>query len=202
MMFDGTATQQRLVAKGFHLTVDGVLGPLSFAALVQRAHGPSGNVPLAQALGTALAAHLDSGEINTPMRVRHFLAQAACETWGFTRMKEVSDGSAYEGRASLGNTQPGDGLRFIGRGLLDTTGRWNYQHLHDLTGLDCIAHPEVLEMPDPAVQAAVSFWNSAGCNAAADANDIETVTRKINGGLNGLSDREIYFMRLAVIASA
>lgn len=197
---DATATQNALVAKGFTLNVDGKAGPKTFAALLCRAAGP-GKTPttLMIAVATSLAGQLEPGGINTPLRIRHFLAQAACETWAFKTLREDSDGHAYEGSRVLGNTQPGDGLRFIGRGLLDTTGRWNYQQLHALTGLDCVDHPELLEVPDKAVLAAVSYWNSKHVNAWADKNDIRGVTFAVNGGYNGLSDRQIYFDRLGVI---
>jgi len=151
-----------------------------------------------------LSATLPTAEIDTPLRVRHFLAQAACETAAFSRLKESDGGNPhyfdrYEGNVNLGNTQEGDGARFCGRGLLDTTGRWNYTHLAKLTGLDCVNHPELLERPATAVVAAVKYWASRNCNAAADTNDIETVTREIDGGLNGLPDRQIFFKRLGVI---
>jgi putative chitinase len=201
-MFDGTATQRNLAGRGFAVTVDGALGAKSFAALLARAHSPVASPPstLMLALGVALASRLDPAGINTPLRVRHFLAQAACETWGFTLMAEKASGMVYEGRRDLGNIYPGDGARFKGRGLLDTTGRWNYQHLRDVTGLDCMKRPEVLEQPDAAVLAAVAYWRNAGANKPADANDILQVTKVVNGGTNGLADRKIYFDRLGVIA--
>lgn len=199
-MFDAHATQRNLVAKGYSLTVDGVAGPKTFAALLLRAsQRAAANVPLAPALGAELATQLDAAGINTQLRVRHFLAQAACETWGFTRMVELASGQAYEGRRDLGNTQPGDGALYKGRGLLDTTGRYNYETLERLTGIDCVNHPELLEQPHQAVQAAISYWMFKSVNVAADANDIHRVTFLVNGGYNGIADRQIYFDRLGVI---
>jgi putative chitinase len=201
-MFDASATQANLnhVANA-GLTVDGIAGPATFAALLARA-GLNGSIPLGHDLGVALVAHLDAYDINTSLRVRHFLAQAACETFAFTVLKERGDAAyfqRYEGRRDLGNTQPGDGARFCGRGLLDTTGRYNYALLAGLTGLDCINHPELLEVPDNAVLAACIYWQHRNVNALADANDINGVTRAVNGGLNGLADRMTFFDRLGVL---
>ena len=205
-MFDGRSTQRNLVTAGFDVKVDGVLGALSFAALLVCASArPPWKVPSAPAIGAALATGLETAQINSPLRLRHFLAQAACETFGFTRLVESDGGdpnyfARYEGMKALGNTEPGDGARFKGRGLLDTTGRWNYGELARETGLDCVNHPELLELPADAVEAATLFWQKRGCNAAADANDIRRVTFLVNGGYNGLQDRQTYFGRLGVIA--
>jgi len=201
-MFDASTTQTNLnrVANA-GLKVDGIAGPATFAALLARA-GLRVVAPLDHDLGASLAAKLDSYGINTPIRVRHFLAQTACETWAFTVLKERGDAAyfqRYEGRRDLGNTQPGDGALYCGRGLLDTTGRYNYSLLADLTKLDCVNHPELLEEPDYAVLAACVFWQHRDVNALADANDIQGVTRAINGGLNGLADRMTYFERLGVL---
>lgn len=198
-MFDAHVTQSALVAKGYPLAVDGHAGPLTFAALLCRAELVMHATPLVTALGAELAVQLDAAGINTPLRVRHFLAQAACETAGFTRMREIASGAAYEGRVDLGNTHPGDGVKYPGRGLLDTTGRYNYTVLAGITGLDCVNHPELLEQPHNAVLAAVMYWNRHGVNTYADANDIRGVTHAVNGGYNGLDDRVTYFNRLGVI---
>lgn len=200
-MFDASATQRNLNAHGAKLTVDGKLGPLTIAALLRRASQRAGIVA---GVAESLATRLPGSDISTPLRLRHFLAQCACETAGFTRLIESDGGDPhyfdrYEGRKVLGNTCPGDGAKFRGRGLLDTTGHWNYAHLAQLTGIDCIAHPELLAEPDFAVQAAIEFWDFEGCNVAADLDEIEQVTRMINGGLNGLADRKIYFERLGVL---
>lgn len=201
-MFDAAVTQANLnrVANA-GLTVDGMAGPATFGALLARA-GLRASVPLDHDLGVALVAHLDAYDINTPLRLRHFLAQAACETWAFTVLKERGDANyfhRYEGRRDLGNIQPGDGARYCGRGLLDTTGRANYHALATLTGIDCENHPELLEDPDNAVRSACVYWHSRGVNALADLNDIRGVTQAVNGGLNGLVDRTTFFERLGVI---
>lgn len=202
-MFNARNTQLALKTKGYYSgAVDGDLGPKTLAALMAIAglHRPE-MVPLAAPLGEYLDTGLDKAEINTPIRLAHFLAQTACETAAFTRLKENDGGDPhyfdrYEGNKTLGNTQPGDGSRFCGRGLLDTTGRWNYQHLHDISGIDCVNHPEILQQPMYASQSALAYWSSRSINKAADANDIDRVTMLVNGGLNGLSDRKIFLGRL------
>ena len=204
-MFDATTTQKNLNSiAGAGLVVDGHAGPKTFAALLHRAAQRSLNVATVAALSESLAERLDAQAINTPLRVRHLLAQAACETAGFTRLVESDGGDPhyfdrYEGVRMLGNTQPGDGARFKGRGLLDTTGRYNYGVLGRETGKDLVNHPELLEDPDKAVESACLFWARKGVNAAADAADIRRVTLLVNGGYNGLADRMTFYERLGVI---
>lgn len=128
----------------------------------------------------------------TPLQHAHFLAQVAHESGAGRYMEEIASGAAYEGRADLGNTQPGDGVRFKGRGLIQLTGRTNYARYSSSLYQDyrCMRNPEMLaELPDAAL-AAGWFWKSKGLNAPAELDNIEAVTRKINGGTNGLEDRK------------
>lgn len=203
-MIDLKATQAALVKLGYPLTVDGALGPKTMAALIKTtSRRPV--LPLVPALAASLVARMADADITPGLRLRHFLAQMACETAGFTRLKESTGGdptyfNRYEGRRDLGNTRPGDGARYCGRGGLDTTGRANYMELATLSGLDCLAHPELLEVPDNAILSALAYWKAHNVNAAADANDIAQVTRRINGGYNGMEDRKIYFGRLGMLS--
>ena len=206
-MFNATNTQRNLISAGYEIAADGVLGPQTFACLLARTglHRLD-QLPLSGPLGAALYTWTPTADIITPLRLQHFLAQTACETAAFTRLKESDGGNPhyfdrYEGDKELGNTHPGDGAKYCGRGLLDDTGRWNYQHIHDLTGIDCVNHPEFLEVPNLAVRAACIFWKSRNINAAADDNDLPRVTKLVNGGLNGLSDRQTFFTRLKVITA-
>lgn len=130
--------------------------------------------------------------IVTALQKAHFLAQVAHESDGFRTATEYASGRAYEGRKDLGNTQPGDGMRFKGRGLIQLTGRANYAaYSRDIHGDDrCVRNPAmVAELPD-AVNAAGWFWQKHGLNRLADRDDVEAVTRRINGGTNGLADRK------------
>ena len=135
--------------------------------------------------------------ITTPLRMAHFLAQAAHETMGFTHYTELADGTAYEFNKVLGNTQPGDGPRFRGRGLLQLTGRSNY-HCYAISRFcngDLMSHPEWLANFPGAVKSAMWYWWSRYLNTVADNDDILVITRRINGGTNGLQQRRAYLAK-------
>lgn len=202
---DLTAAQNYMNSRGASLTADGILGPKTMVALMASTRGnPGYSDEWLLSIAAPLVANLALGGISTLLRLRHFLAQSACETFAFRRLTESDGGDPqyfdkYENSKVLGNDQPGDGARFCGRGLLDTTGRWNYTLLAKVSGLDCINNPELLAQPEEACVAGLSYWAYRKCNAAADANDIQTLTRLINGGLDGLADRQTYFVRLAAL---
>ena len=133
--------------------------------------------------------------INTPGRKAAFVAQLAHESGSLRYVREIASGEAYEGRKDLGNTQPGDGKRFRGRGLIQITGRANYKECSlALFGDDrLLKNPELLESPVHACRSACWFWHSRGLNALADTGQFRTITRRINGGYNGLADRIAYY---------
>lgn len=134
----------------------------------------------------------------TMERQQAFIAQVAHESGGFYYVEEIASGEAYEGRKDLGNIEPGDGVRFKGRGLVQVTGRSNYAACSTaLFGYPSklLTDPELLEEPTNAARSAAWFWNSRGCNELADKGDFVGITRKINGGTNGLQDRMTYFKR-------
>ena len=131
--------------------------------------------------------------ITTPARQAMFLAQVGHESgalqwteefWGPTAAQ-----SRYQGRVDLGNTQPGDGYNFRGRGLIQLTGRTNYAAASTALGVDFIGHPDLLASPYYAALSAGWFWAAHGLNELADADEFTNITRRINGGLNGQSDR-------------
>lgn len=132
-------------------------------------------------------------EINTPLRLAAFIAQIAHESGDFKYTREIWGPTkaqiGYEGRLDLGNTVPGDGKRYLGRGLIQITGRNNYVKLSKKLGVDFVNNPELLEQPEYAVLSACSFWQDKSLNTLADAADFKTITRRINGGLNGYDDR-------------
>lgn len=136
---------------------------------------------------------MEQREINTPLRRVHFLAQIGHESGELRFREEIASGAAYENRADLGNTQPGDGRRFKGRGLIQLTGRANYSAYGRAIGREAeiLANPDLIES-DPllCVDVAGWFWNRHKLNSYADADDLATITRRINGGLNGLEDRD------------
>lgn len=130
--------------------------------------------------------------IDTALRVSHFLGQVAHESREGLYMEEIASGAAYEGRKDLGNTQPGDGRRFKGRGLIQLTGRHNYrEYSRAVYGDDRAVHsPEMVSSLPDAALAAGWFWDIKGLNVVADTDNVRSVTRIVNGGYNGLADRE------------
>ena len=135
----------------------------------------------------------------------HFLAQAAHESDGFKTLHEywgpTPAQKRYEGRKDLGNVKRGDGKRYMGRGIFQLTGRANYRRVGTELGLPLETTPELAASPRNAVLIAAQYWADHDLNASADADDIVTVTRRINGGLNGLEDRRRYLKR-ALLALA
>jgi putative chitinase len=148
-----------------------------------------------QAIGAMLAETLAKFEVDNDLRRAHFLAQICHESDGFCTTEEYASGQAYEGRTDLGNTQPGDGPRYKGRGLIQLTGRANYQRYGDLLQIDLVGHPELAGDPATALVIACLFWKIRDLNPLADKDDIETITRRINGGLNGLASRRAFLAR-------
>lgn len=139
-----------------------------------------------------LNAAMQEFEINNVARETMFLAQLAHESGGFRYVRELASGEAYEGRMDLGNTEPGDGVRFKGRGLIQITGRANYRECGEALDLDLLAHPELLETPENACRSAAWFWDSRELNQRADLGDFKGITKRINGALNGWQDRLSY----------
>ena len=142
-------------------------------------------------------------EINSPQRQAAFIAQIAHESGELKWVKEIWGPTAaqktYEppGKKAddLGNTLPGDGFRFRGRGLIQITGRANYRFCGEALGVDLENNPDQLAEPALACRSAAWFWKSHGLNELADAGDFEHITRRINGGLNGQADRVALYGR-------
>lgn len=135
-------------------------------------------------------------EIDTLARQASFLAQIAHESGSLKYVAEIADGSAYEGRADLGNTHAGDGKKFKGRGLMQITGRRNYEECGFALGKNLIADPTYLETPMGASRSAAWFWKSRGLNELSDQGSFGTITKKINGGYNGLDDRIRHYVKI------
>lgn len=139
---------------------------------------------------------LNTFNITTLSRKRHFLSQTAHESGGGRWKEELASGSAYEGRKDLGNTQPGDGPRFKGAGYIQLTGRANYQAFSNY-----IKDPKVMQgcsyvAANYPFSSAGFWWSSNGMNVLCDSNPtVEQVTLRVNGGYNGLDDRKMYYNR-------
>ena len=135
-------------------------------------------------------------QINTSVRIRHFISQISHESGGGKWMKELASGDDYEGRKDLGNTQPGDGRKYKGAGFIQLTGRANYasfsKYMNDpkvMDGVDYVA------LNYPATSAGY-WWYNNRMNALCDRNPlIEEVTKRVNGGLRGIEDRKVYYSR-------
>ncbi|KPX52986.1 glycoside hydrolase family 19 protein [Pseudomonas amygdali] len=159
----------------------------------------------APVLNTAMSKY----QIVTPLRIAAFIAQVGHESGQLRYVRELG-GSAYLSKYDtgklaerLGNTPEadGDGQLYRGRGLIQVTGRANYEACGEALGLDLINHPELLEQPDHAAMSAAWFWDRANLNALADKGDFLTITKRINGGTNGLADRQALYVRaLEVLA--
>ena len=140
-------------------------------------------------------------EIDTPLRASAFLAQIAHESAELRFMEEIWGPTAQQKKyeppsdvaTRLGNTQPGDGFRYRGRGPIQITGRSNYQTFGGQLGVDLVGNPDLAATPQIAFSTAGLFWKMNGLNELADVEDFIAITRRINGGLNGLADRRKYY---------
>jgi len=146
-------------------------------------------------------ASLPAADISTPLRGAMYLAQLAHESAEFRCLQVLVSGAAYDPllnpklAAEVGNTKPGDGRRYKGRGAIPLTGRANYAKAGPALELDLLEHPELAAEPANAFRVSAWFWRTYGLNAYADAGDVEGATRRINGGLNGLVHRLEYYRR-------
>ena len=131
-------------------------------------------------------------DINTPQRKAAFIATLAVESDRFQTFEEYASGADYEGRSDLGNTQPGDGVKYKGRGAIQITGRDNYTQMGRDLGVDFVNNPELASTPAYAFETAAWFWTSHDVNVAAD-QGIEAATLIVNGGDHGLAERTAYY---------
>lgn len=177
------------------VAADGIMGRNTLRAMFARL---GANVDRAGEL--ALAANVRFPEYGLyeldGSRLSHFLAQVCHESGGFKWMEEIASGQAYEGREGLGNTIPGDGKLFKGRGPIQLTGRANYRSFGEAIGIDLMNHPEIAAVPSVGLWIACEYWKRHKLNGLADKDDIEAITRKINGGLKGLADRKAWLAKI------
>ena len=184
-----TPEQSKRLQSRLGVTSDGVIGRGTLAALFAKmGAGPERSAELGLAANVFFRTY---GILDTPLRLAHFMGQCAHESAGFVYMEEIASGAAYEDRKDLGNTQPGDGKRYKGRGPIQLTGRANYRTYGRDLGIDLEAHPEVISIaPSLGLMTSCKFWASKGLNALADADNLDRITRLINGGTNGIDDRK------------
>jgi predicted chitinase len=159
-----------------------------------------------------LSAAVNEFGIDQPARTAAFLAQLAHESAQFRFMEEIWGPTAAQRRyeppgklaGDLGNTDAGDGRRFKGRGPIQITGRANYRRFGDLLGLDLVSGPEQAALPDVAFRIAGLYWSKKGLNELADrvtAEAFREITRRINGGFNGLAERERFYETAKAVLS-
>lgn len=173
---------------------DNIPGPLTYTALFRKC-----GATIDRAQEMAICANRwfpDYGIMDSTLRLAHFLAQLIHESGSFRYMEELASGAAYEGRASLGNTQPGDGKRYKGRGPIQITGRANYRRYGAKIGIDIERHPEVAALPSIGLHLALEYWKANGLNTLADADNVTAITRLINGGTNGMADRKAHLAKV------
>lgn len=135
-------------------------------------------------------------EVNIKDRMAMCLAQLAHESDGFHTTEEYASGASYEGREDLGNVEPGDGRKYKGRGLIQLTGRNNYKVFGELLGIDIENDPELVEEFPLALEVSLMFWKKTGCNKLADEGDFTLITKRINGGYNGMESRLLYLKKV------
>lgn len=155
--------------------------------------------PRADTYAPLLTAAAEKFRIDTPTRMAAWLAQLAHESGQLVYTRELASGDAYEGRKDLGNDQPGDGHRFRGRGLIQITGRHNYQLASAACDTDYVNHPEWMERPADACMVSGWYWEKHGLSMLADVGDFDRITRIINGGTNGAADRRMFWQRAKTV---
>lgn len=163
--------------------------------LAQMAHESKGFTATRESLNYSVEALLS-------LFGRHRISEASAMKYGRTASQKADQEAIANflyggdfGRKNLGNTEPGDGWRFIGRGYKQLTGRSNYQRCGDALGIDLIAHPGMLETPAVAALSAAWFWKVNGLNALADKDDIVAITKRVNGGQIGLAERKAWLAK-------
>jgi putative chitinase len=169
------------IGKGMTLTV------------TQIAKSTGGPISRASVFASWLNKAMQAYDITTPARQAAFLAQIGHESGGLRYTREIWGPTPaqqrYEWRKDLGNTQRGDGKLFMGRGLIQITGRANYESVGKALGRSFVDRPELLETAEWASLSAAWFFDMKGLNELADEGEFERITRRINGGINGLDDR-------------
>lgn len=193
---------------------------------------PSLSDDMAESLVSALNLAMAEGEINTPLRQAAFIAQIAHESQGFSRFSEnlkyragrlldvfgryFTEDEAeefarqpekianrvYANRLGNGDEDSGDGWRYRGRGFIQLTGKDNYRQAGKSLHLDLVGQPEMAEELEVGARIAAWYWSSRHLNSFADNRQFDTITKRINGGLNGLADRLAYYRKAKEVLEA
>lgn len=196
-----TADEIKRLQTRLGVGVDGIIGRGTLAALFAKMDAKPA---VAAELALGANVHFRTyGILDSALNLVHFCAQVGHESGGFKWMEEIASGADYEGRADLGNTQPGDGKRFKGRGPLQVTGRGNYRTIGREIGIDLESHPEIAGLPSIGIWTACIFWKNNGLNGWADADNLLAVSNGVNRGNprsdkipNGYEDRKAWRKRM------
>ena len=174
--------------KAVGVKADGILGRGTLTAVFRKLGASQSR---AEELGLAANVHFRTyGILENSLRLIHFLAQLTHESGNFRYMEEIASGVAYEDRKDLGNVNKGDGVRYKGRGPIQLTGRANYRKYGQELGIDFENNPAIVALPSVGMLVACKYWSENNLNVFADYDDVTTITRRINGGLNGFDDRK------------
>lgn len=196
--------QKKLKTFGYHLKQDGIAGPITYEALFSYMGSKQPR------FGDAAARLFPIYQIDTPLRLAHFMAQAAHETAGFRFLKDLwgptEAQKGYEGREDLGNTMPGDGFKYRGRGIFQLTGRDNYERMGKRLNLDLACNPDLAADPEVSLHIACLYWSDHKLNDYADADNVLAVSNGINRGNpasirepNGYADRKAQLKRAKAV---
>lgn len=186
--------QIKKLQKSVGVHADGIIGRGTLSALFRKLGASNAR---AEELALAANIHMRTyGILDNSLRFIHFMAQLTHESGNFRYMEEIASGKAYEGRKDLGNIYAGDGVRYKGRGPIQLTGRANYRKYGQQLGIDFENNPEIVALPSIGLMVACKFWSDNGLNALADKDDVVAVTRRINGGTNGLEDRKVNLAKI------
>lgn len=154
---------------------------------------------------TALKLYGSRFGLDQPHRLAHYLTQLFHEGGAFRYDREIASGAAYEGRKDLGNTEKGDGVKFKGRTSIQITGRANTKAFYlwckklDSKCPDFVKNPELMNTDPWEGLGPIWYWSTRDLNRLADKNDIETLTKRINGGLNGYADRLQWYAKIGLV---
>ena len=164
-----------------------------------RALCPRGKRSILEGIAAHSSVLVAYGLTANKLRLCHFLAQAAHETAGFRTLVEYGSTRyfrrRYGHRRDLGNVRTSDGSKFRGRGIFQLTGRANYRRFGLRLNIDLVANPLLATDPEISLRIACEYWQRHNLSGFADRNDIRTITKRINGGYNGLRDRRRYLRR-------
>lgn len=208
---DVRSLQKKLKAAKFDPgPIDGDIGPKTYTGLINWIAGKDLGAK-SVLLGRGMAADFPKYGIVTEKRIIHFLAQAGHETMSFKYMSELGSGKdanhdgyddylqRYDFRKDLGNNKVGFGPKYRGRGIFQLTGFFNYVKFGKRIGIDLANLPEKAAEPEIAVTLACMYWADRKLNDIADAGNTTLLTRKINGGRNGLEDRVARVAKLTAL---